>query len=643
MAFPQKRFVRIIGIYYPASQSPLCQQLYKKLQQTINEAIRLDWHIIIAGDFNAVPNSQLDKQSTTRKHHSCNPTNQCITLLQNNCLIDTYREINPYRRQFTWNRNTSASRLDQIWITTNPTWNIKDAYIDKDTRLSIFSDHVASICCIEAWQLQRPPIQKLHKTNTRYNWKDTTEEKWQLFSTAINQQLENYSTTESCHPDHLWNTFRQAVFRSAKQHIKKIKKHQRNTKSNPKNNTPHKIISIQKFLQQLNNVYNPINPTEPISIQASNTIKESLTNNEHIQALIHWTIGHTLDHKQIGEWIILCKDTIKKYKAVLKIITKYKQNQNIKNYILRRQTYLETNKRAMINSILEIPKRKINLDKIITHEPHIQIHTNPTDILQITKEHFHKWTSCRQTKNLTDFPNWIEKYQPKDNIESDWYTPLTTPFSVNEIKTIISTHQNHSAPGPNQIPYLVYKKLGNTTIQHICTLFNVILQTGITPKEWSQGTIYPIPKPKEWENNLNITRPITLLDTCRKIFTKAIANRLAQIFTKHHILSEHNWAALPGNSTQDPIHILQAIIEHAKENNQQAWILCQDMSKAYDSVHIKTLEKALKRIKIPEQITNILLLILNNRTNAVITCHGNTEEYKVEDGIDKGDTISPIL
>ena len=174
-------------------------------------------------------------------------------------------------------------------------------------------------------------------------------------------------------------------------------------------------------------------------------------------------------------------------------------------------------------------------------------------------------------------------------------------------------------------------------------LFNEILQTGLTSKEWSQGTIYPIPKPKEWENNLNITRPITLLDTCRKIFTKAIANRLAQIFTTHHILSEHNWAALPRNSTQDPIHILQAIIEYIKENNQQAWILCQDMSKAYDSVHIATLKKTLKRIKIPEQITKILLSILNNRTNTVITCHGNTEEYKVEDGIDQGDTISPIL
>ena len=126
--------------------------------------------------------------------------------------------------------------------------------------------------------------------------------------------------------------------------------------------------------------------------------------------MIQWTIGHTIDHKQIEEWIILCKDTIKKYKAALKIITKYKQNQNIKNYILRRLTYLETNKRAIINSILDNFKWKITLDKIITYEPHIQIHTNPTDILQITKEYFHKWTSYRQTKNLIDFSNWIEEY-----------------------------------------------------------------------------------------------------------------------------------------------------------------------------------------------------------------------------------------
>ena len=35
--------------------------------------------------------------------------------------------------------------------------------------------------------------------------------------------------------------------------------------------------------------------------------------------------------------------------------------------------------------------------------------------------------------------------------------------------------------------------------------------------------------------------------------------------------------------------------------------------------------------------------LFQDRQNAVITCHGLTEEYNVEDGIDQGDTISPLL
>ena len=111
---------------------------------------------------------------------------------------------------------------------------------------------------------------------------------------------------------------------------------------------------------------------------------------------------------------------------------------------------------------------------------------------------------------------------------------------------------------------------------------------------------------------------------------------------KYPILSQHNWAALPGSSTQEPIHILQAIIEDAKQFNQQLHILSLDMSKAYDSVHIPRLILAMKRIKIPNKFTQIILNLFDNRNNTVITPFGPTDSYQVQDGIDQGDTISPL-
>ena len=67
------------------------------------------------------------------------------------------------------------------------------------------------------------------------------------------------------------------------------------------------------------------------------------------------------------------------------------------------------------------------------------------------------------------------------------------------------------------------------------------------------------------------------------------------------------------------------------------------MSKAYDSINIGMLHKALQRIQIPSQLITIILSLFENRENSVITLYGNIAEYKVEDGIDQRDTISSLL
>src|SRR5438477_8548449 len=67
------------------------------------------------------------------------------------------------------------------------------------------------------------------------------------------------------------------------------------------------------------------------------------------------------------------------------------------------------------------------------------------------------------------------------------------------------------------------------------------------------------------------------------------------------------------------------------------------MNKAYDSINIQILEKALLRIQIPNSIIRIIINLISNRTNQIITPHGLTNSYQVLEGIDQGDTLSPLL
>src|SRR5690349_638438 len=95
--------------------------------------------------------------------------------------------------------------------------------------------------------------------------------------------------------------------------------------------------------------------------------------------------------------------------------------------------------------------------------------------------------------------------------------------------------------------------------------------------------IYLILKGEEWHYDLNNVRPIALLETFRKCTTKILTKRMSQVFRKKKILRGPNFAGLPGESTEEPVHVINAIMEDAKENNKELWLMLQDMKKAFDS------------------------------------------------------------
>ena len=109
------------------------------------------------------------------------------------------------------------------------------------------------------------------------------------------------------------------------------------------------------------------------------------------------------------------------------------------------------------------------------------------------------------------------------------------------------------------------------------------------------------------------------------------------------VLGDNNHAALPGKSTIEPIHILNNVMEEAREKSKELWILLQDMSKAYDLVNRENLWKAMRRIRIPDHFITIIENSFKYRTNQVITDVGLTNEYNMNNGIDQGEIMSSLL
>ncbi|PKK64253.1 hypothetical protein RhiirC2_787778 [Rhizophagus irregularis] len=128
-------------------------------------------------------------------------------------------------------------------------------------------------------------------------------------------------------------------------------------------------------------------------------------------------------------------------------------------------------------------------------------------------------------------------------------------------------------------------------------------------------------------------RSIALLDTFRKILTKTLSMRLDIIFsTNNDTLCPQNYCGLPGDSTSTPIHVLNNIIEYAKTNNKQLWIMFQDISKAFDSISITGLDLALRRLALHDRLVDLVIEIFNGRNARILIAFGPTRSFNAGDG-----------
>ena len=145
--------------------------------------------------------------------------------------------------------------------------------------------------------------------------------------------------------------------------------------------------------------------------------------------------------------------------------------------------------------------------------------------------------------------------------------------SFEEWSEVIQHLPKNKASGPSQITNEMLQHLGPEMSKVLWKFICACIQMNDIPQAWKKANIYPIPKPKPWECNLNNTRPITLLETARKAMIRLLNNRLAKIMTEYKILKGNQFAGLPNTSTFEPIRIVNEIVQDAREKKKEIWIL----------------------------------------------------------------------
>ena len=94
-------------------------------------------YFIVIGDFNHIIQPSINKSNRTNNNF------KKLLLhgwMRKQNFVDTFREMYPNKKSFSWSNRKDSTRIDQIWISDSLIFGLKEALI-KEITFKMGSDH----------------------------------------------------------------------------------------------------------------------------------------------------------------------------------------------------------------------------------------------------------------------------------------------------------------------------------------------------------------------------------------------------------------------------------------------------------------------------------------------------------------------
>jgi hypothetical protein len=203
------------------------------------------------------------------------------------------------------------------------------------------------------------------------------------------------------------------------------------------------------------------------------------------------------------------------------------------------------------------------------------------------------------------------------------------------------THPN-SSPGPDKLPYTLWRVGNDCWAPLLAHLFTAIGSTGISPPSFNLGTITPIPKDGAPDMSSPAAyRPITLLPTLYRLLAKVLAYRYGSVM--QHAIGPEQSAYLPGRLIGDNINFTSLLPQVLVVHRITGANILVDISKAYDSADRDFIFQSMTNMGASSGMVNWARILLHD---TVATVHANGMESAAHlwhAGVRQGCPLSPLL
>ncbi|KAF1328041.1 reverse transcriptase, partial [Globisporangium splendens] len=219
---------------------------------------------------------------------------------------------------------------------------------------------------------------------------------------------------------------------------------------------------------------------------------------------------------------------------------------------------------------------------------------------------------------------------------------LLKPIDSSEIKQAVKKCKRGKAHGPDELGNDWYRDHCDEITGLFERLFNLWIPECVLPSSFSEAHIHCIKKSVSAASPLDY-RPIALLNSDYKIFTRIFATRLRTVlpWLIHHMQA----GFVPGRAIPTTIDVLLAAQQRATSDPamSRAIALLLDFAKAYDSIDRSFLAQALQHLGFPLKFVHLVKVLHSQTTYKFIVNGFLSRKYNVTSGIRQGCPLVPLL
>ena len=228
-------------------------------------------------------------------------------------------------------------------------------------------------------------------------------------------------------------------------------------------------------------------------------------------------------------------------------------------------------------------------------------------------------------------------------VESSASDEAGADISIDEVTRVLQHLPEGKASGPDRIPNEFYKTFANGMGVILAAVFNKSRQGDQFPEGFKDGIVTLLYK-KGTRKDVRNYRPITLLNGDYKVLTRILAKRLANVITQ--VISDPQLGFVPRTNITEATRLLQMIQIHLDEIDEGGLFLFLDLEKAFDRCSWSYLHRALRALNFTTDFTSWTDLLYDAARPPKRKVYANgflSEEYEVKVGTAQGCPLSPLL